>query len=170
MWVKKPKVPFIPHQGNHLSPETSSSLLPESGHLAPRGFTLIEVIAVLLVLGVLVAIAVGRPANSIAQAEVAGAVEIVKNHLRFAQSTAMNSDLSWGINFSGTTYSLRDSNNVTATLPGDIPQGMTFASTINPLMFDNRWGSPGTTTITVTVSKGGVSQTISVTRNTGFIP
>lgn len=124
----------------------------------------------LLLMGILTAFVVGRSGSSSNQAAVAGAVEIVKNHLRYAQATAMNADLSWGLNFSGSTYTLRDANNVTAILPGDIPQGMTFASTTNPVMFENRWGSPGATTITVTVSKSGVSQTITVTRNTGFIP
>lgn len=142
----------------------------DTARLNQRGFTLIEVIAVLLVMGVMAAMAVGRSSNSSSQADVLGATETVKNHLRFAQSTAMNSDLSWGINFSGSSYTLRDANNVSGTLPGDIPQGMTFASSVNPVMFDNRWGSPGTTTITVTVSKGGNSQTITITRNTGFIP
>ena len=135
-----------------------------------KGFTLIEFIAVLLLIGILSAIAVNRSSNFGADAAVLGATEVVKNHLRYAQVEAMNSNVSWGINFASSTYTLRDANNVNASLPGDLPQGMTFASTVNPLMFENRWGSPGSVTATVTVSKGGTSQTITVTKNTGFIP
>ncbi|MDP2105628.1 MAG: type II secretion system protein, partial [Desulfobulbaceae bacterium] len=89
----------------------------QTANLTQQGFTLIEVIAVLLLMGIMVAIAVGRSGESSSQADLIGATETVKNHLRYAQSTAMNSDLSWGINFSGSTYTLRDANNVTATLP-----------------------------------------------------
>lgn len=135
-----------------------------------QGFTLIEVIAILLLMGILAAVVVSRSGDGTTQAEVAGAVETVKGHLRYAQATAMNSDLAWGITFATSTYTLKNTNNVTATLPGELPTGMTFASSINPVMFDNRWGSPSTTTITITVSKGSVSQAITVTKNTGFIP
>lgn len=143
---------------------------PYPPHFCDKGFTLIEVIAILLLMGILSAIAVTRSSNFGADTDVRAATEVVKNHLRYAQTKAMNSNVSWGLNFSGSTYTLRDANNVSASLPGDLPQGMAFASTVNPLMFENRWGSPGNTTITVTVSKGGSSQTITVTKNTGFIP
>lgn len=135
-----------------------------------RGFTLIEIIAVFILMGVLSAIAVSHSNNFGLDADVRGAAEVVKNHLRYTQAKAMNSDVSWGLNFASSTYTLQNASSVTAALPGDLPQGMSFASTVNPLMFENRWGSPGSATITVTVSKGGTSQTITVTKNTGFIP
>lgn len=139
--------------------------------LTASGFTLIEVIAVLLLIGILAAIAIGREANSGNQADVYGATEVLKNHLRYAQSTAMNANVSWGLNFSGSSYTLQNTDgSATALLPGDIPSGMSFAPSVNPVMFDNRWGSPGTATITITVAKGGFSQTVTVTKNTGFIP
>ena len=135
-----------------------------------RGFTLIEVIAVLLLMGILSVMTVVHSNSFGVEADVRGAAEVVKNHLRYAQSKAMNADLGWGINFAGSTYTLQDANQVSATLPGDLPQGMTFSATVNPVLFENRWGSPGSATITVTVSRGGSSQTITVTKNTGFIP
>ena len=139
--------------------------------LTTSGFTLIEVIAVLLLIGILAAIAIGREANSGNQADVYGATEVLKNHLRYAQSTAMNANVSWGLNFSGSSYTLQNAGgSATAFLPGDIPSGIGYASSVNPVMFDNHWGSPGAATITITVAKGGFSQTVTVTKNTGFIP
>lgn len=134
------------------------------------GFTLIEVIAVFILMGVLAAMAISRSLDATGEAEVAGATEVVKNHLRYAQVRAMNADLAWGLNFAGSSYTLRDANGATASLPGDLPQGMTFVASVNPVMFEKRWGSPGGTTILVTVTKGAVSRTITVTRKTGFIP
>ena len=138
--------------------------------VSERGFTLIEIIAVLLLMGILSVVAVVHSNNLGVEADVRGAAEVVKNHLRYAQTKAMNADLGWGINFAGSSYTLEDANRVSAILPGDLPQGMTYAATVNPVLFENRWGSPGSATITVTVSKGGTSQTITVTKNTGFIP
>ncbi|MDD5759365.1 MAG: prepilin-type N-terminal cleavage/methylation domain-containing protein [Desulfobulbaceae bacterium] len=135
-----------------------------------KGFTLIEFIAVILLLGILSAIATSRSNTLGDEAKVASAIEIVKNHLRYAQTKAMNSDVSWGINFAVSPYKLRrDTTDVNDTLPGDLPPGVSFTSSINPLMFENRWGSPGNTSITVTVSKGTSSRTFTVTKNTGFI-
>lgn len=156
-----------------ITRKTDSSSVPPSSPTGLRGasgFTMMEVIAVLVLLGIMSAILFSHANNSGVEAELSGAADVVKSHLRFAQTKAMNSDLSWGINFSGATYTLQDANAVTAPLPTDLPQGVTFSSTVNPLMFDTRWGSPGSSGITVTVSKGGIDTTITVTANTGFIP
>jgi MSHA pilin protein MshC len=164
------------YEGNlsPLSPGDGSSSAFVSGE---RGFTLVEFIAVILLLSVLSLIVITSSNNAGVEAEVAGATEVLKNHLRYAQTKAMNAQLSWGLNFSSSTYTMRDANGGSAIPPGDLPQGMAFAASLNPVMFDNRWGSPVdssnvpiATNITITVSKGGVSRTITVTRNTGFIP
>ena len=155
---------------------TSDDLVsPCCPFFSDKGFTLIETIAVLLLLGILAAIAVSRSSNFGAEADVVGASEVVKNHLRYAQTKAMNADVSWGINFDGSTYTLQNASGVEATLPGDLPQGMAFTATI--VMFDHRWGSPVDNTdtpltddVTITISKTGASpQKITVTKNTGFI-
>lgn len=143
---------------------------PLSYALNDDGFTLVEFIAVILLLGILSAIAASRSNTLGDEAKVASAVEIVKNHLRFSQTKAMNADVSCGINFTPSPYTLRcGSTDISNSLPGDLPQGVSFASSVNPLMFENRWGSPGNTNITVTVSLGANSRTFTVTKNTGFI-
>ncbi|MCP4113952.1 MAG: type II secretion system protein [Desulfobacteraceae bacterium] len=66
-----------------------------------KGFTLIEIIAVLMILGILSAVAVSRFTDT--GAELAGQTETVKGYLRFAQARAMSSgrpDEIWGIRFS----------------------------------------------------------------------
>ncbi len=144
------------------------------------GFTLLEIIAVLVVLAVITAVAASRLAGTnevSAQAEM----DILKGHLRFAQYRAMNdiSPVRWGIQINGQTYTLvRNSSGDGTTLdsPSDLPGSSsatyTFSGSItasvtgsNPILF-NDWGSPGTTATTVNV--GG--KTITITANTGFIP
>lgn len=54
-----------------------------------RGFTLLEVLAVLVILGILSAIAVNRSVNY--NTEVYTGADALKAHLRYAQTMAMNS-------------------------------------------------------------------------------
>lgn len=73
-----------------------------------RGFTLLEVVAVLVILGILTAVAVTRLVNH--DTEVYAGADALKSHLRYAQTMAMNSNLSsgasaWGV--SGTVGSYR---------------------------------------------------------------
>jgi prepilin-type N-terminal cleavage/methylation domain-containing protein len=85
-----------------------------------RGFTLIEIIAVLVIIGIVVAVAVGSvmstaDTNRISQASV------VKNHIRYAQSIAMKRatiDVPvWGIRCDGAAYWLF--NNITPDTPAN---------------------------------------------------
>jgi len=54
------------------------------------GFTLIEIISVLVVLGLLVAVVVSRMTNY--DTEVRMGTDVLKEHLRYAQTKAMNKD------------------------------------------------------------------------------
>lgn len=152
-----------------------------------KGFTMIEVIAVLIILGIITAIAVSRGLST--QQDLIPQADIVKSHLRFAQLKALQDDeATWGINFSSsTTYSLFTNGNTadTMTLPGedakevDLAQkspGMTITTGI--VSFDS-WGRPCTNAAgtilqsenrTIAVSLSGQTETITITQNTGFIP
>lgn len=144
-----------------------------------RGFTLIEVISVLVIIAVLAAVAVSRV---ISTKEISAITErdILKSHLRYAQLRALSDDKSWGISCSGTTYTLlrdgktymllEDNSIVPIKLPGE--DSAVFESkndiTFNcgTITFDD-WGSPGTGASFEVTPGGG---TITVTANTGFIP
>jgi MSHA pilin protein MshC len=149
-----------------------------------RGFTLIEVIAVLIILGILAAVALSRGMDT-GEAKVRAEVDTLKAHVRYAQYLAMNENEGsspttetdqWGINIAGTSYSLVKVNTTSGTtspfnLPNEssathsFPGGIIASSTVNPIFFDD-WGSPGASNITVTV--GG--QPFTITAETGFIP
>jgi prepilin-type N-terminal cleavage/methylation domain-containing protein len=160
-----------------------------------KGFTLIEVIAVLIVLGILAAIAVSRVSSN--QSDLIPQTDIAKSHLRFAQLKALADDVydsgggvivasTWGITFTSgnpASYTLQN-NGVTASinLPGEdgkihtFPTGVSVATTT--VTFDS-WGRPVVSSVDLTpltvnapivLSQGGVPSTINVTINTGYIP
>ena len=147
------------------------------------GFTLFEVVAVLLILGVISYFAATRLFTDDG-ISTASEMDLVKNHLRYAQSRAMNSESSWGIKFvSPKQYWLFMGENPDTgrqrlpnvedfieRIPGAPRDGsMTLSANTVPnavVKFDP-FGSPGSTTdITLNLSPGG---TITITKNTGFI-
>ena len=146
-----------------------------------RGFTLIELISVLLIMGIVAAVVVSRVGTS--NNEVIAQIEVVKSHLRYAQSRAMNSELIWGIRFNGSSYWLFKDGDITkkVTFPGEdsdtvnMSSGMSVGTEI--VSFDS-WGKP------YTDASGGTSQSVDtpitfspslsnhliiITKNTGFI-
>lgn len=137
------------------------------------GFTMIELIAVLVIMTILGAVAISRLSNN--DTAVIGQVAVVKSHIHFAQMMAMKSNVSWGILSSSTSYTLKK-NGATSTVffPSEgspthsLPSGITVTFSTNPLMFD-QWGSPGTSDVTVTITNGATSITITVSRNTGLV-
>jgi len=101
-----------------------------------RGFTLIELISVLLIMGIVAAVVVSRVGTS--NNEVIAQMEVVKSHLRYAQSRAMNSDLVWGIRFDTDKYWLFKEGDITkkVTFPAEdsdtanLPSGMSMGTEI----------------------------------------
>jgi len=84
-----------------------------------RGFTLIEIIAVLIVIGVLAVVAINRALSS-ADTGKNTQVSIIKEHIRYAQSVAMKRGESWGIKCDGTYYWLfRNTPATPVILPGE---------------------------------------------------
>lgn len=153
-----------------------------------EGFTLFEIIMVLLIMGVLSYFVATRVFMDDAPTQ-RGEFELLKNHLRYAQSRSMNSEASagytkvWGIKFgTATTYWLyneAEGVDLVKRLPGvETADGKVVLNNVqvvgSPIVLGfDPFGSPGIMTVTLTVQqKGGGSTvgTITVTKNTGFIP
>jgi prepilin-type N-terminal cleavage/methylation domain-containing protein len=152
-------------------------LLPSEDRAA-EGFTVIEIIAVLLVIGVLVSVAATRLVGTGAAA--AGEAELLKANLRFAQARAMSEGLQavWGVQITSTSYTLmRDGAAAPIYFPGEDSSphalsGATIASGTGTLTFDF-FGRPslGGTVLTanhVITFSGG--KAVTVTAHTGLIP
>jgi MSHA pilin protein MshC len=140
------------------------------------GFTMIEIIAVLVILLIVAAIAVSRSSST--QNDLLTQTDIVKSHLRFAQLKALQDDVNaWSITFTAASSSyaiscagsncpaaiqLPSENSSTHTFPAGVTVG---DSTVT---FD-RWGSPTGGAAAINLTKGSQSSTINVAANTGRI-
>jgi len=157
------------------------------------GFYIIEIIAILIILGIIVTLALSRYMSQQAYESIPQ-TEMFKSHLRYAQQLSLNGDgtNTWGIQIgAGTTsYSLVNIQTVgyvvtvTGKLPGEsgsthnFPNGVTLTGVnVNQIIgldssghpgFD-QWGSPGASNITINVIEGSVTSSFTITGNTGFI-
>ena len=148
-----------------------------------HGFTWIELIVVMVIMGIISAVVAGSLMSS--DTELAAQTEVIKTHLRYAQSRSMNSNLVWYIQFSATTYALyRNGDAAAKLLPGSesptitLPGAMTVSYGASNIASFDDWGKPCTDTVaqtplsadrTLTISDASGSRAITITKNTGFI-
>jgi prepilin-type N-terminal cleavage/methylation domain-containing protein len=137
----------------------------------PTGFTLIEVMAVLFIIGILSAVVISKAVSSTSE-EALAELHQVKAHLRYAQARAMADNADWGIYFiSADSYCLFQSNTANRrVLPEQNANTVSLAhlgitSAPQTITFDGN-GSPGPNDVAI----GTSSDTITVTANTGYIP
>lgn len=147
---------------------------------ADHGFTLIEVIVVLVTLGILATVVINKDYVS-REVPDKGKAEALKAHLRYAQGHAITYMEILRFEFldfydgAYHEYALTDITGFEPVyLPGDIPDDLPMTSTQNPVYF-NMYGQPvaidGTPLagdITVTAGQYIIS-TITITQETGFI-
>lgn len=148
------------------------------------GFTLLEVVAVLVILGVIGVVAVSRfsdvDAKDLAEANT------LKAHLRYAQLRAMGDIVPWGIELNESSYTLiRDGKVAPVFLPGEVDRddkpghtrelesGVIISSSLPKITFSSPRGIPRDEAGVdiaedLTVSVG--SKEITITAGTGFIP
>jgi Tfp pilus assembly protein FimT len=154
------------------------------------GFTIIEIITVLIVMGIITAFAIGRSASTRTDLFVQN--EILKAHLRYAQTQAVNSTLSFGIesDAAGNNYWLfkYDPAAVPPVVKTKLPSegadqinlsGSGLSMTSSAIISFNTRGIPHTdytaSTVqasdrTISISDGSSTLNITITKNTGFIP
>ncbi len=157
----------------HMSPKAKGNYF-----FGVKGFTLIEILAVLILISVITAIAVGRMNFNV---NLPAETDKFKSNLRYAQHIALSSDQNnmWSVTVADRSYSLtrtNSTNSVNIPFPGgggdstiNFPGGVNTGGTSTVINFD-RWGSPGNTTITIPMTDGIDTNVITVTRRTGFIP
>lgn len=94
-----------------------------------RGFTLIEIIAVLVILVIVSAVVISRGMVT-DEAKLQAEVDTLKGHLRYAQYLAMNANegnvptvgtIKWGIRVDSSSYTLIKDVNGTQTSPFNLP-------------------------------------------------
>ena len=152
----------------------------------PEGFSAIELIAVLVIIGVVSAVVVPKIVSSVTEIDVIGQAAVIKSQLYYAQSLSMNSSSTWGICCDGSHYWLFRNGDIDnkVTLPGEDSDTVSLADKniampAFTVSFDE-WGAPYTDasaatpqtedrTITVSSSSGGETESIVITRNTGFV-
>jgi len=148
-----------------------------------RGFTLIEVIAVLVIIAVLAAVVISRM-TSPSSFGLVSETDILKGHLRYAQYRAMSHTETWGMQFSTNGYSLLYNKVATTSkLPNEdssthtFSPGITISAGAEPAVHFNERGSPvgdGDALLTaeteIVLSDGSTERRVKITQNTGFIP
>lgn len=154
-----------------------------------KGFTAIEIISLLLIIGVLAIVAVARLTSS-SSYKVDAEAELLKANIRYVQFRAMSdadtlsdaytpfgaNDAKWKISFSGNSYTLQNSGTSSPipSFPGTdssthtLPSGINLSGSVI-ITFDV-WGSPEESDISITVTDEKSPKTITVTEKTGFIP
>jgi type II secretory pathway pseudopilin PulG len=145
---------------------------------------MIEAIVVLIIIAILAPIVVSQAFKQADTTPLITEAEILKSNLRYAQIRAMNDTVTWKINFaSSTTYTLIRTGGTTPNFPGEssttrtLAGSVTISSGAGTTVTFNEWGAPVdgsgtplTANTTITLSQGGSSSTVTVTKNTGYMP
>lgn len=163
-----------------------------------KGFTLLEIIAILVILGILAVVVVSQTTSM--NSEVYTGADTLKTHLRYAQTVAMNKDpdvvgdtiagisydaganqywLFSGLNPSDIMLLPDDARYTDASRKINLNDKKISLSPGFTIYFDNRGipytaypGGPLIADFTVTVSglSGGATRDVQITPETGFIP
>ena len=187
-----------PERGIWTMPATDGPIPVKPARRSSQGFTLIEIVVVMVLMSVITAVVLGRSITT-SEVDVVGQTDKIRNHLRYAQSLAMKrSDTVWGIQFAGPGYwffSGTDPANGQVLLPGgeysggdkfikysDLGVSISVAGLgLSGAVFFDRFGkpydnytdattnSPLTAAASIFVSASGESRFIQITPETGLI-
>jgi len=132
-----------------------------------KGFTLIEIVATLVIIGVLTAIATTRFIDT-STISVRGAADMIQADIRYAQETAMTGHISKSVIFStgSPAYTFSPASGMDPL--GELPSGVTietnFTVTFNSLGEPTTGGGGS-----VSISADDHSKTISISDYTGRV-
>ena len=132
-----------------------------------KGFTLIEVVTILIIVGVLVAAATTR-FTSTSTIFVRGAADMIQADIRYTQETAMTKHISKSVIFSNGssayTFSPTSGMDPSGQLPSGVTTSNSFTVTFNSLGEPTAGGGGS-----VSISADGQSKTISISNYTGKV-
>ncbi|MBF0368170.1 MAG: prepilin-type N-terminal cleavage/methylation domain-containing protein [Magnetococcales bacterium] len=138
------------------------------------GFTLVELIMVMVIIGIISVFAVDRAPDSLLNVDAAA--RQVAQEIRYTQSLAMAGNaLALGATTQDHSFVYVDSDSYLirqdadgSTIASDDLVNVTFDSPFADITFDGK-GDPGGTTTTITVTADGNSMDIVVIKNTGAV-
>jgi len=137
-----------------------------------EGFSLIEVIVVVVLLSVMSVIIINRGTGS--NARLMAETGKLRSHLSFTQSLGLANNIDvWELAISSDGYTMqRNGSTSVLRMPGlgsavySFPDGIGVSAGAATVTFDE-WGSPGDTTLVITLSDGTYSSTITIEAETG---
>lgn len=134
-----------------------------------KGFTLIEIISVILVMGILAAVAV--PMFSTAGIDVTVSASTVQADIRYVQELAMTRDQNVSITFSQGAFSYdvpADPNNVYPLETRNLPREVSIVSPTTSITF-NSFGEKVGATENIILKVGSKTSTITIEKFTGRV-
>jgi prepilin-type N-terminal cleavage/methylation domain-containing protein len=114
------------------------------------GFTLIELMVVVVVFGLLIGISVPAISSYLKSSRLAGATNTLDADFHYARSLANTQRKSYEVIFQGTKYSVAQVSPLVTVLTRQLPAGVSVAATDTATFF--AWGL--TDPITVTMTQG----------------
>ena len=134
-----------------------------------KGFTLIEIISVILVIGIMGAVAL--PMFNTAHIDVSLAGDTIQGDIQYAQELAMTRDQNVSINFNQGAFTYdtpADPNGVFSAETRELPQSVSISSSSTIITF-NSFGEKVGATESIVLSAGSGSITITIEQFTGWV-
>ena len=138
-----------------------------------EGFTIFEVITVMFLISIFSIVLVTRLMDT--STELSVQTDVIKTHLRYAQTRAMSSNEIWGVVFEESTYSLfrKGDTNDKVYFPGEDQKKLNLPSGViaNEIVSFDSWGKPYDDALGTIPHPGGQIGDLSIiiTQNTGYI-